>query len=361
MFYSYQITHERFILGFGSTEKTLLSILEWIIAFLFIQYTGSIWFSIDGSFLWNYSHLFRVLLYLAAIILVLYSISKRREVRLSEVVSLTVLFGSIVLTAVSSSGFLRNAFINFYAPAISGILMGLFLQVDNIKNILMKFYRLMLIIAATSLVFWVFGTVLKIITPNDKVWFNWGEMKGANSYWRVFFEPRWQAVKVLGRTIYKNCGIFAEPPMYGFLLGTAYSVYRLFDNSSRLIKALLIVTIITTMNTTAIIYLMVFELCIYFFNKRIEIVSLVRLLIGICFFVVGTILALTLVLKKFASGSGMVRLDHLAVSWTLWNTNPLLGVGIGNHDAFTRLEHFKQGMSIGLPAFLQKAVLAVYC
>lgn len=217
----------------------------------------------------------------------------------------------------------------------------------------------MIYIAAISMIFWVLASILHILPPTGVVRFNWGE-KGTyiagNSYFGIFYEPHWQRINIMGKTIYRNCGIFAEVPMYGFLLCIAYSVCRLKTPLKKWRAILLLITIFSTTGTTAILHVLLFE--VIWFGLRpakSRTMQLIKMYLYAGIVVVSAVVMYVLVRSKLDSGSGSVRLDHLRVSIKLFFQHFPLGVGVGNHDAFTRLEVYKQGISIGLPALYGQA------
>lgn len=345
------------------SKKKLLSqgitgFLEWILSFFMILFTGGIWLITDSSIVLKYNSFIRLGIYVLFFIWIILSVKKVKYVSEIYVKWIFLCIFCLILTLFSSWNYLQYSLMRFYFPILIGILIGIFISADVFWRLLDKFIFIMILIAAISLVFWIFGTMLHILIPFGSISFQWSGIKRAQSYYGIYFEPLWQAVKIFGINSIRNCAIFAEPPMYGFLLCMAYSFYRMKLKQKNWIRLIFTITILTTMGTTAIIYLLVFEIIAFGLNKNSSnMMQLIKFFAFICVCIVAGLVIYSLVADKLATGSGSVRSDHLRVSLELFKTTFPFGCGIGNFTEFDRLAFYKQGLSIGLPSLFAQGGL----
>jgi hypothetical protein len=272
----------------------------------------------------------------------------------------------MVLSLINSLDTIVFAMLKFYIPIFMGLLIGVAVPPRKFWRLMDKVIYIMLLIACVSLFFWLFGTVLNFVKPTGTVNFQWDEVRKAKSYYGIYYEPVWQVTSMFNIESVRNCGVFAEAPMYGFLLCMAYSFYRMKEKQKKWIIAIFIITVLSTTGTTAIVYLLIFEVIIVGLKGNSgSFMKMVYFMLFLLILLVGGTVAYNLVADKLSSGSGMVRLDHLNVSLKLFKSTFPLGCGIGNISVFTQMEKYKQGMSIGLPYMfaqggLGAVILAVF-
>lgn len=196
------------------------------------------------------------------------------------------------------------------------------------------FINCMFFLAVVSLLFYVFATILHIISPSGMYYINWYPARWVRNYWGLYFE-------ISGGHIfdYKNASIFAESPINAALLGMALD-FELFYEKNRDKKMnhiiVFVFAMITTFSTGAFIVLSMSLFGIFFANyKKICRSKLGKLFMELVIIVVG-IIALRLAMyaynyKKNAVGeSYIVRLDDYMVAFQALKDYPILGVGFGN-------------------------------
>lgn len=339
-------------------NQGLTCLLEWMLPFFLILFTGGIWLITENSILNKYNSFIRLGVYVLLLLWIILSVKTVRYVSMVYIRWFFLCIFCLILTLPSSWNFMQYSLMRFCFPILIGLLIGLFISADAFWRMIDKFIIIMIVIAIISLFFWIFGTMLHVLIPSGSVNFHWSIVIHARSYYGIYFEPLWQSIKLFGINSIRNCAIFAEPPMYGFLLCMAYSFYRMKSKQKNWIKIILIITVLTTTGTTAIVYLLVFEILTFGLDKNSSnMMQFVKYFafIGIC--IVASFVVYSLVADKLETGSGSVRSDHLRVSIELFRTTFPFGCGIGNFAEFERLVSYKQGISVGLPSLFAQGGL----
>ena len=85
------------------------------------------------------------------------------------------------------------------------------------------FVKIILIFAIVSLIFWTFGSILKVVHPTNVVINNWNGGLPTPSYFNLYFET--QGIHFFGTTIIRNSGMFAEAPMWSLMLSSALIIH----------------------------------------------------------------------------------------------------------------------------------------
>jgi len=234
------------------------------------------------------------------------------------------------------------------------------------KDIWIKFADVVCAIAALSLILYISGTVLHLISPSRMARFLYDSRYArANTY----FNFQYEAQHVQGDSFmgieYRNCCFFIEAPMYNLMLCIGFAAEAAFrDKPRRIVLAIIGVSILTTFSTTGILFLMLMFV-IYLWNTgNTQIIKYLKLAMIPIAAIAVVVLAMKLIESKQESAAGgesfSVRLDHLIASVKMWIHNPILGYGFDNPDAFYRFAKYKQGFSVGLPAFLGRTGLPMF-
>ena len=202
-------------------------------------------------------------------------------------------------------------------------------------NIFRCFINVVVVISAISLFFWIFGSTLDIIPANGSMVCNWGNNIKIPNYYNLYFET--QYVDWLGISFFvRNTGIFIEGPMFALVLILALIFSYYFKDTfetSRLKVAVIIITIITTFSTSALIFL-----ALYLYVSLAENPKFKKLKIIIIFFAgLGFILMVTyFLLKKSETGSYSLRMDDYKVGFETWIQSPIWGHGYGDYTQFVK-------------------------
>ena len=155
-------------------KKVINSTLAYLIAAIFIYNCNSIWTTVTayGRFI----NLFYIALVILSGIYILLSIETANKIIISKVASISILFLIYILFFVlfspNKSATIKLSILAFLFIWIIG------LNSQEIPEILLKYKSLMLIIAAFSLFFWIFGSVLHLISPSGAVFCKLSAFKG---------------------------------------------------------------------------------------------------------------------------------------------------------------------------------------
>lgn len=204
-------------------------------------------------------------------------------------------------------------------------LMLIFLMYKHFKrqlfDFLNTFVTIILIFALISLIFWTFGSILKVIHPTNVVINNWNGGLLTPSYFNLYFET--QGIHFLGTTIIRNSGMFVEAPMWSLMLSSALIIQELFLENSIKRLSLLTLTILTTVSTTGIfvIGLLLIYRVLMMKKSLFKYVSLITIPI--------VIYALVQVWEeKSDSISASIRFDDYIAGFLAWRDNFFFGSGL---------------------------------
>lgn len=228
---------------------------------------------------------------------------------------------------------ITNIFISFNSLSINEILfyfviapLMLILLVfknfnDRLFDFLNTFVKIILIFAIVSLIFWAFGSILKVVHPTNVVINNWNGGRPTPSYFNLYFET--QGIHFFGTTITRNSGIFAEAPMWSLMLSSAFIIQELFLENSIKRLSLLTLTILTTVSTTGIFVIGILLIYRVLMLKKslFKYVSLITIPI--------VIYALLQVWEeKSDSISASIRFDDYIAGFLAWRANFFFGSGL---------------------------------
>lgn len=243
----------------------------------------------------------------------------------------------------------------FYSLFISGGFLRLLTAISNI----------VCLIAIISLFFWIFASQLHVLHPTGYYIIDWGYQNHViTSYYNLYFEP--QNIVIAGKTLIRNCGIFAEGPIFNLHLILAL-IIELFLNSKHSKKKILLlcVTVLTTITYTGVILIVILLILFiitnnYFGLSKKNIVSL-ALEITLC--LVGLILVEAILSSKTNTASYSIRIDDVSTALRIFPIHPLFGLGFRNYDAmnnyisFYRIRYGQIGFSNSLMIILSQGGL----
>lgn len=298
----------------------LKSIQDVLISLLIVITTNSIYVNTGDS-----NKLIPILALVVIIATVLELISSKINYNYFKIILTTVLIYLVVC--------ITNIFISFNSLSINEILfyfviaplMLILLMFKNFNDqlfdFLNTFVKIILIFAIVSLIFWVFGSILKVVHPTNIVINNWNGGLPTPSYFNLYFET--QGIHFFGTTIIRNSGIFAEAPMWSLMLSSAFIIQELFLENSIKRLSLLTLTILTTVSTTGIfvIGLLLIYRVLMLKKSLFKYVSLITIPI--------VIYALLQVWEeKSDSISASIRFDDYIAGFLAWRANFFFGSGL---------------------------------
>ena len=209
-----------------------------------------------------------------------------------------------------------------------------FVAMKSKGKVELLFWRLedvILVLAGLSLIIWICGPVLNIISPNTDMIIAWGRLRNIEGYFGIHYITQYDNTLAAG--LARNTSIFCEGPMYGLWLSIALST-ELFlkEFSSRRKIILLVVTILTTTSVTAIFAVIVCFALRYLISvesirkKKFVIISFAILAtLPIVFWV-----AYNIISQKMTTSSYLIRMQDYIAGILVWKENPVWGSGFGN-------------------------------
>lgn len=214
----------------------------------------------------------------------------------------------------------------------------LFLAVLNehgyLHRYLKAYVNIMLVLAVISLVLWVTGPLLGVVSPNcviENSWNGTGRKTISEGYYGLLYVT--QKTTIANEVLMRNTGIFAEAPMYSYALCIALIFECFFLKSPRKWAVLILaVTVISTISTTGILFLMALSFVLLIretqgAGSRIRVLLLMA--VGIALVIVGN-LTIQLLDSKMGTASGSIRLDDFVAGYQAWIQNPITGYGLGD-------------------------------
>ena len=240
-----------------------------------------------------------------------------------------------------------------FAYYIGGVLILLIYALacfdGNVPSLLVRYSRVISVVAVFSVVMWLLCSVFKIIPPTGVAWTSWNELIDTNtpvdSYFGIYFTMQGM----------RNTSIFAEAPMAALHYGLALliQVFLAPKTDLRALAALLI-AIATTQSTMGYLIAAFAVLCYLLFQmaqkgwlrKRAVQAALAAA------FLLGTAAVVVVMRWKVDTVSGSLRSDDLLAGWKSFSQHPLFGNGHGNLEAIrasmSEWRFFNMGYSSGL-------------
>jgi len=213
---------------------------------------------------------------------------------------------------------------------------------DSVDESMRKYSNIVFVIAAVSLVFWVFGSLLGWIHSTGTLYTTWTgneELKAVPSYYGIYFETQTSSFFGLAsHMIVRNTAIFTEAPMASFVFSLAFMYEMLMREKLNWKRCMLFaVAIISTSSTSGATALVLVVGLKYVFTKSKTKVGLSLKLFLLPMVVVAVLIALGLLLeRKLGSSSGSIRMDDFSAGYKAWMDAPSFGNGLGNSDAIKR-------------------------
>ena len=268
-----------------------------------------------------------------------------------------------------------------YLASYVGVFFALFIlayalyQNNEMKKFLQAFSNVMLVVALVSLFFWLFGSIMNILPGRTALTYRWAERyRETFTYLYLYFENPSQNA---AHGVICNLGIFTESPAYSGFLTFAMLIEIVLRNESfsrkqkrKTIARVLVfmITLLTTNSTKGIIAILI-ALGIEYISREtknrrnmfLKILGTVVLITIIAF------VSNSLIGRKLATNSGVVRLDDLRSGFITFLRNPLFGAGYNNVNAIAAHQlviRGNQGISMGLTTLLAYGGLwmfGIYC
>lgn len=240
-----------------------------------------------------------------------------------------------------------------YYPVLLLIILMAVMSTHRLRQMIGIYVGIMAGIAAVSL-FLYFGCTVFGIIPMKHTSYMWGGIREARSFLGIYYDAAgWQPIRFLGIKGIRNMALFTEAPMYAFRLVLALLLNHLFHVLPRKCNWVLLAAVVTTFSITSVLALFVFYLiCFVFQNRGRWLGKRKGKLLFLFVLAACAVFFVRLLGGKMRTPSARTRSDHLRASFEVFRDTFPLGCGTGNYAFITEYETRKQGMSMGLPAFL---------
>lgn len=298
------------------------SIIDVILMFLLIISTNSIYVNIEDSY--NFSKYITILIFISFLCkILLVNITRRlfNNILFSLVVyySVVILISIINITEFTLNNILYY-FINFPLLVVILILIN---EQNQLKEWLIYYINITILLSVVSLFFWILGSNLNIISSTDYLINKWSDGGVAVSYYNIYFET--QRIAIMDNVIIRNSGIFAEAPMWNLILSIALMIQTLFLGRNNYKTFILVLTILSTVSTTGIYvigliiaYKIIFEVSGW---KKYIALTLVPILLLVLSFVWE---------NKSETASASIRFDDFYAGIKAWSDSIFFGSGFSS-------------------------------
>ncbi len=229
-------------------------------------------------------------------------------------------------------GQVRNVLPLILTMIISVFLIDLYDE-EGFPKILYCYKTLMIFIAASSLFFWIFGSILHVIKANSYVISAWDGFASVPNYYGVYFEAHRNAVTFLGN-ITQNTSVFTEPPMaaVNFCFALLFTFFEKYNPKVKRQRVMLILSIISTVSVLGLIFLAILYFVKVFDGRgaRYNFNTVIKYLLSVLFTIVLIYAGYFIISDKLGSASGVVRLDDYKAGYQAWKVKPIFGYGLGD-------------------------------
>lgn len=337
-------------------KQYAIYILNYIIAFILIVTTGGAWLSDRKMNVTQEGFCKILILLLIAGVIITYETHNikwventiKKKIFIVAACSLTFLWGSAADISYYKT---------YYLIVLFWLVCYMVLQNDT-RAVWSAFVNIMVCLSVISLVFYIGGTILHIIPSTGITGLDWGtwDTDSVKTYLGIYYESQNMKMSDSLR-IMRNSGMFSEAPMYNMVLCMALAAEVFMKDKINKIKVgILIVTVLTTLSTTGLLFLMVtgilyFGECAYRKGIIAQHKKIFLSLIGVCI-ILGVLFVWVKTFSPAGTGSVNIRTDHLMATIKTFIQNPIWGVGYQNSEAVLMNAQYKQGISVGLTYFL---------
>lgn len=315
-----------------SSADIIVTILEYLwVAFVILNGNSVYHANANVNF-----HLLEISVALTAVLLVVnVAIKNMRPTKMNTLVAMCMtLYTTVYLTARQTS-MTASVFINLFvagAPVAYLLFAELYRQ-GRLFKLMYRIVDVICLLSVISLFFWIFGELLGMIQRNGYIELNWGTFDKAEGYYGIHFAFQLDTTFFPDQYIFRNSGIFAEAPMFNLWLCISLAIELFLKGKpARGRVVLLIVTILTTLSVTGILFLGL-SLGLYSImhyremsrKRKILLWSLFLVVVPVAFF----LLAKSVLLKTETQSYDM-RLSDYVGGVRLWMDYPVFGCGYGN-------------------------------
>lgn len=284
---------------------------------------------------------------------------KKRELTYFMVLAIPLLLFCLVQARYNVNAYLR-------VLIIFGCIVFYLFKDSNKTNMLMCYSNIMFVIATISLTLWILGPQFGIIKSTGTVPVDWGGVQNYSSYYGLLFVRSITPEIFMGYSVYKNIGIFVEPPIYMYCLLLALSINLFFlKKKSFWRNAILILSVLSTFSTLGYVLLILMIVSYFCIIDAKRTLKVLRLLIFPAVFLVVASLAKMLIVDKLSAinVSGLTHIDDFRAGFLCWLDAPILGHGYETREYEKYMSAFRQsnlGLSNGFFYILDQGGLLLF-
>lgn len=316
--------------------KTRIKYLEYFFAIMAILQCNTVFFTMPTT-----GRMIQIVWYVTLVILFGYSAAYMvvNEINILPLIKFLLCL-ILILVIFSSVQYQRYSpsILKIVMDAINIIALTCFFYVRNwsgeIRGFFYRFENIVVILSGVSLFFW-FLSVIGVPTTSQ-VTIDWGGVRSIPGYFWFHFLAQGQ-IGFLGLSeIPRNTGLFAEAPMYSYILCLAMLIDVFLRNKEKLFSrsfVILVITIFTTTSTTGVIVLLGTVVYYVLFIKK-GISKAIKLILAFVIVPVGLVLLRYILISKFDivgwNTSTGLRIDDIHAGFLAWKDGLWFGNGLGN-------------------------------
>lgn len=328
-------------------NKLFINFSEYFLLILIIIDCNTVYRHILGKpivpQIWNY------ILLITCIIIILKD--KKQIKKYSYNIFRVILYNSLVMALIFIPQYdiilYTRLFLLFFPLSIILILQDI--NSDNKFNMFFKFENIVLILAISSISFWILGSLLSFIKPNISIPVTWNNGDLYSGIYGLCFQykPQNEIIPFLNIKVLRNIGIFTESLMFDIILLIGLYTELFLKIRSKIFKLIILsLTILSTFGTLGIILMLfgyLLKLILYFENIK-QYKKICTFLLIMILFVIGCLLFNK---KVNGFGSFSTHLDDYIAGIKAWKTSPLIGTGFNNYDIIRKYMNPIRGNNLG--------------
>lgn len=232
----------------------------------------------------------------------------------------------------------------------------MFCIIPDYRCIFYNIENVVLILGGISLIFWLLGSIIGVLSPTFYMPVQWGGMHNVASYFGVYFES--QVEWYFGLNLYRNTCVFSEAPMYAvnLLIACLIELY-MKERPSKFKIALLALCMLSTISISGIVYFFIILVLKRINFSKLTIKGLFRFICTAIIIAVGIYIAYPIVAAKI-EGSVSRQNDYVA-GFKTWIQAPLFGTGFNDNTVLinnmSALRSYNKGFSNSIMRILAQS------
>lgn len=223
-----------------------------------------------------------------------------------------------------------------------------------------KYSDVVYLIAVLCILFWIFGTTLRMLQPTGTVFTTWtsniarGATKAVKTYFNIYFEAQTYGMNeaigiVTNINLMRNTGFFTEAPMFSFVLVLAVLIELFIKKESNYLRCgVLIAAVLTSFSSIGYILILLAVFSKYYLGHQTNIRKVIKFFSAPVIAAIGILVISFLVESKLGTGSGAVRVDDFRAGFLAWKDSPVFGNGFGNVGSYQKYMSSFRRNNIGL-------------